>query len=159
MLEALREPNFRLRDRKKNISTDGITTVSWSPIAISKKKSILKRLPRMRSSSKSISVSNEFERVETVDGVVMRCYDFGGQQVFYPTHEFFLSSRSIYVAVFNAMQFDSVRLEYWMKKISVFGNRSTPVFVVGTHAESKTFTEQHSNKVEMEVKTILDKFD
>lgn len=42
-------------------------------------------------------------------------YDFGGQEVFYPTHQFFLSDRAVYLIVFDLSQSDHSRSEYWLK--------------------------------------------
>jgi GTPase SAR1 family protein len=36
-------------------------------------------------------------------GMKIQCYDMGGQMVFYPTHEFFMSGRSIYLVVFSIL--------------------------------------------------------
>jgi len=64
-------------------------------------------------------------------------WDLGGQEVFYPTHNFFLTSSSIYVVVFNLHRYDSSRVDYWMRSIRMLSGNSSraPVVVVGTHAD------------------------
>eukprot|EP01125_Pyxidicula_operculata_P003691 TRINITY_DN1493_c0_g1_i5.p2 TRINITY_DN1493_c0_g1~~TRINITY_DN1493_c0_g1_i5.p2 ORF type:complete len:2132 (-),score=469.27 TRINITY_DN1493_c0_g1_i5:6801-13196(-) len=64
-------------------------------------------------------------------------YDFGGQEVFYPTHQFFLNDRAIYIVVFNLADPPSGRAEYWLKKIRGISRKShpPPVIVVGTHLD------------------------
>src|SRR5690348_9776877 len=66
-------------------------------------------------------------------GVKYTCYDFGGQEVFYPTHEFFLSGKAVFVLVFNVMNEDHTRVNYWLKKIRTLSKPDIPVVaLVGT---------------------------
>ncbi len=44
----------------------------------------------------------------------LQCYDFGGQLVFYPTHQFFLTAHSIYLLVFNLVDSDLIPIHYWL---------------------------------------------
>ncbi len=70
-----------------------------------------------------------------------RCFDFGGQEIFYPTHELFLSSYAAYVVVFNMKRSSKSRIEYWLQKISARcsnGAKRPFVVVVGTNSESAT---------------------
>jgi hypothetical protein len=58
--------------------------------------------------------------------------------VYYPTHEFFLSARAVYIVVYNAARKDDPlsRVEYWLKKIQVFTRPERPmIFLVGTHLD------------------------
>ena len=64
------------------------------------------------------------------------CYDFGGQEVFYPTHEFFLSSRAVYLLVVNASNLNFKSLSYWLAKVNSYaGKRKPPVIIVGTNTD------------------------
>lgn len=45
------------------------------------------------------------------DQITFTVWDFGGQEVFYPTHQLFLSSRSIYVVMFRLTKVNLPRLE------------------------------------------------
>jgi GTPase SAR1 family protein len=38
-----------------------------------------------------------------VPKVVFDCWDFAGQEVFYSTHQYFISRKAIYLIVFNAV--------------------------------------------------------
>ena len=44
-------------------------------------------------------------------------WDFGGQEVFYPTHQFFVTQLCIYVVVFNCAEPNYWSLEYWARLI------------------------------------------
>lgn len=43
------------------------------------------------------------------DTVEFSAWDFGGQEVFYPTHQFFLTGRSVYLVVFSLVQPESFK--------------------------------------------------
>ena len=63
-------------------------------------------------------------------------WDLGGQEVFYPTHQFFLSPCSIYMIVFDVTQPDWERVTYWVRQIRASaGKANPPVIFVGTHVD------------------------
>lgn len=72
----------------------------------------------------------------------LKCYDFGGQvslnslpqEIFYPTHEFFMSSKAIYVVTVDASRYENRALRFWLKKIRQYASKPC-VFVVATHAD------------------------
>ena len=69
--------------------------------------------------------------------IVFSTWDMGGQLVFYPTHQFFLSNSAIYVVVFNMEDIQYPRIEYWMKQIKIIGAEcSSNIIMVGTHCEN-----------------------
>lgn len=57
------------------------------------------------------------EQTEEVTTVNFKIFDFGGQAVFYPTHQFFLTNDSIFLLLFKATEVGTARLEYWLKTI------------------------------------------
>ena len=64
-------------------------------------------------------------------------WDFGGQEIFDPTHQFFLSDRAFYLLCFSLARPSVQRIEYWLKQIRAV-RRQLPgpsVFLVGTHAD------------------------
>lgn len=63
--------------------------------------------------------------LELSDGVTISLWDFGGQEIFYPTHQLFLSSDSIYIFVFNFKKFNKSRINYWVKLINDIGGKSS----------------------------------
>ncbi|KAH3760136.1 leucinerich repeat kinase [Pelomyxa schiedti] len=64
-------------------------------------------------------------------------WDFGGQAVFLPTHQFFLTGRALYLVVFDLTNPHAHRIEYWLRQISktVKLPPTPPVILVGTHAD------------------------
>jgi Ran GTPase-activating protein (RanGAP) involved in mRNA processing and transport/GTPase SAR1 family protein len=66
--------------------------------------------------------------------VIFNSWDYAGQQIFYTTHQFFLSSRAIYVVCFNAAEHDSAKIDYWVNTIRLRSGDS-PIVLVGTHLD------------------------
>lgn len=57
-------------------------------------------------------------------------WDFGGQQIYHATHRFFLTKRTVYVAVIDTDVNDKQNdLDYWLHMIELMGDGS-PVFLV-----------------------------
>ncbi|MGQ4389689.1 COR domain-containing protein [Streptomyces sp. SAS_270] len=67
--------------------------------------------------------------------VVMRLstWDFGGQEIYHATHQFFLTDRSLFVLVWDAqIGWESTKLYYWLDMIKARAPRA-PVILVATH--------------------------
>jgi internalin A len=60
----------------------------------------------------------------------LNIWDFGGQEIQHSTHQFFLTTRSLYLLVVDARKGDQIGgIEYWLKLIESFGGDS-PIIVV-----------------------------
>ncbi|MEG4394618.1 leucine-rich repeat domain-containing protein [Microcoleus sp. BROC3] len=69
--------------------------------------------------------------------VKLNVWDFGGQEIYHATHQFFLTKRSLYLLVCNCRTSeDENRLEYWLKLIESFGDAS-PVILVGNKCDEQ----------------------
>ena len=84
------------------------------------------------------------------NSVTFNAWDLGGQEIYYPSHQFFLTSNSVYILVLNmvAPQFD--RVDYWLQLIrglGAAGRSKTLIYIVGTHADHPTCTEEHVNSI------------
>ncbi|EGC38713.1 hypothetical protein DICPUDRAFT_148631 [Dictyostelium purpureum] len=91
-----------------NISTDGINMDDWRPPS-----------------------------EDQSPAVTFSIWDFAGQEVYYSTHQFFISSRSVFIVVFDMSVYnpDEVsRVPYWLQCIEAFGGDSS-VILVGTHLD------------------------
>jgi len=64
-------------------------------------------------------------------------WDFGGQEIYHATHQFFLTKRSLYLLVCNCRTSEEEnRIEYWLKLIESFGGQS-PVIIVGNKKDEQ----------------------
>lgn len=63
--------------------------------------------------------------------VRLNIWDFGGQEIQHSTHQFFLTTRSLYLLVVDARKGDQLsNIEYWLKLIESFGGASPIIIVI-----------------------------
>lgn len=82
----------------------------------------------------------------------LNAWDFGGQEIYHSTHQFFLTKRSVYLFVWEARTDESlINFDYWLNIIRVLSN-SSPVLVVlnkiderRKEIDQKTISKQFSN--------------
>ncbi|WP_448265733.1 leucine-rich repeat domain-containing protein [Nostoc sp. DSM 114159] len=67
----------------------------------------------------------------------LNVWDFGGQEIYHATHQFFLTKRSLYLLVCNCRTSEEEnRIEYWLKLIESFGGQS-PAIIVGNKKDEQ----------------------
>ncbi|MEA5467065.1 leucine-rich repeat domain-containing protein [Leptothoe sp. PORK10 BA2] len=62
-------------------------------------------------------------------------WDFGGQEIYHTTHQFFLTERSLYILVADTRQ-DNTDFYYWLKVIELLGTNS-PVIIVKNEKQER----------------------
>jgi internalin A len=63
--------------------------------------------------------------------VKLNIWDFGGQEIQHSTHQFFLTTRSLYLLVVNARKGDQLsNIEYWLKLLESSGGASPIIIVI-----------------------------
>ncbi|MDQ2922225.1 MAG: GTP-binding protein, partial [Acidobacteriota bacterium] len=83
-----------------------------------------------------IEINDEMQVVQSeVKGegepVKLNIWDFGGQEIQHSTHQFFLTTRSLYLLVVDARKGDQLNnIEYWLKLIESFGGDSPIIIVI-----------------------------
>ncbi|MEE4001820.1 COR domain-containing protein [Tenacibaculum sp. FZY0031] len=71
-----------------------------------------------------------------LSNIKINLWDFGGQEILYGTHQFFLTQRSIYIFMWDSRpDNESEAFEYWLNIIKRLSNNS-PVIVVMNKADS-----------------------
>lgn len=73
------------------------------------------------------------------DRIEFSSWDFAGQDVYYSTHHLFLSTRAIYMVVFNIVDFKSSKVDYWVRSVLLRAPQA-PIIFVGTHVDEKGCT-------------------
>jgi GTPase SAR1 family protein len=69
--------------------------------------------------------------------LMLNTWDFGGQDIYRATHQFFLTKRSLYLVVWNArLGVEQGRLDYWLSTIRVLAP-DVPVLLVATHIDER----------------------
>jgi internalin A len=70
--------------------------------------------------------------------MTLRAWDFGGQEVYRVTHQFFFSRRALYLIVWNAREGqEQNEVEGWLRRIKLRVGPATRVMVVATHCEER----------------------
>ncbi len=63
--------------------------------------------------------------------IKLNIWDFGGQEIQHSTHQFFLTTRSLYLLVVDARKGDQLStIEYWLKLIESFAGNSPIIIVI-----------------------------
>jgi len=72
--------------------------------------------------------------------VTLSAWDFAGQDIYYTTHQFFLSEQSLYLLVFDLSKpLEHSKIEFWLQSIWA-RTKQAPVIIIGTHRDSKNCT-------------------
>ena len=67
--------------------------------------------------------------------ITVSAWDFAGQQIYGTTHQFFLSSRAVYLAVWDMQQpIDDSSMYNWLWTIRMYAP-TAPIIIVGTHRD------------------------
>jgi GTPase SAR1 family protein len=117
---------------KDESKTDGIQISDWwmsqagrqraASTAGGKQATGLKGLLKRLSKAQAVSADP--------DSICIHVWDFGGQEIMHATHQFFLTTRALYLLVLGGRQGrEDTDAEYWLDMIATFGADS-PVIVV-----------------------------
>lgn len=76
--------------------------------------------------------------------VTINMWDFGGQEIYHATHQFFLTKRSVYLFVWDARQEeDYVSFDYWLNIITLLSDNS-PIIIIQNKVDDRTKEIQQS---------------
>ena len=82
----------------------------------------------------------------------LNVWDFGGQEIYHATHQFFLTNRSLYIFVWDARQEEEYgRIDYWLHTIESFACDS-PIIIVVNKCDSRNSIKQ------LDLKSLKEKF-
>jgi internalin A len=89
--------------------------------------------------------------------ITFNTWDFGGQDIYRATHQFFLTKRSLYLVVWNArIEASQSNLDYWLKTIHILAP-DAPIVLVATHIDQRApdLDEQQYRKAYPQIANIL----
>jgi internalin A len=67
----------------------------------------------------------------------LNAWDFGGQQIYHATHQFFMTDRSPFLVLWNCrLGWENSRLRYWLDVTTARAPRA-PILLVATHADER----------------------
>ena len=83
---------------------------------------------------KSLELTHPTEANVTMQ---LNTWDFGGQEIYHATHQFFLTNRSLFLLAWNArLGFEQGKLYYWLDTIKALAPES-PILLVATHIDER----------------------
>ena len=97
---------------------------------------------------------NKYEEKDSTEGIDVRVWDyryknknyslniwdFGGQEIYHSTHQFFLTKRSLYVLVWDARAEEEYgRIDYWLRTIESFAEDSPIIIAINKCDEKVTW--------------------
>lgn len=82
-------------------------------------------------------------------------FDFAGQVVYYNTHQFFLTNRSIYLLVWNVrLGAEHSGLNFWLNSIDCHAPQC-PIFIIGTHIDEVSKFDISAEKLQQKYPQIV----
>ncbi len=124
------------------------------------KSSLLSRLHQEpfdpnRSQTHGIQIRKEIWRIDDQD-MLLRFWDFGGQEIMHATHRFFLTRRAVYLIVLDSRkEKDDSQVEYWLEHVRVYGGDAKVVIVINKVDENASFAinekairERHGDRIQ-----------
>ena len=116
----------------KNLVNTGLDSMSTDGIDIGK----------MNFSCKFMEPGTPPDQVQKTK-VELSLWDFAGQEIYYTTHQFFLSERAVYLLVWNMSKAEEdSRVEYWLKSIYARA-KNAPIIIVATHLDHAKCTKEY----------------
>lgn len=97
-------------------------------------------------------MNDNYEEKESTEGIdvktwvytnkkkkyTLNIWDFGGQEIYHSTHQFFLTKRSLYIFVWDARAEEEYgRIDYWLKTIESFAGDS-PIIICINKCDKNT---------------------
>ena len=115
LMKKLLDPNYPVKEGEED-STHGINIKPWH-----------------------LDVPfTEKETAMTTQPVTLHFWDFGGQDIYHATHQFFLTKRSLYLFVWEARREEETRsFDYWLNILKLLSDQS-PVIMVMNKADKRT---------------------
>lgn len=102
-------------------------------------KALKGKLDKTSDVTDGISIDDWQVDLEDGSTLTYSMWDFAGQSVYYNTHQFFLSSRAVYLLVWNVrLGSEYAGLDFWLSSISCHAPGAS-IFVVGTHIDQVIF--------------------
>lgn len=126
LVQALLHNIYQNEDKPPPKVTDGISICDWDV-----------SLDKINPIDPEGFQDTENKKAKNSSGqkLTFSVFDFAGQTVYYNTHQFFLTNRSVYLLVWNVrLGAEHSGLEFWLNSIDCHAP-FCPIFIVGTHID------------------------
>jgi internalin A len=97
-------------------------------------------IPNKESTTEGINIAQwQFDQDESSAPFTANIWDFGGQEIQYATHKFFLTERAVYVVVADNRA-QKTNFDYWLRIINFLGKKDSKVIVFLHDKENASVT-------------------
>jgi internalin A len=137
-LEILKQSSAAIINYCKSVFEESVTRLYEAKLLIVGeggvgKTCILKRLidnsfQVSATTTEGIDIHHWSFETDLTKSFLVNAWDFGGQEIYHATHQFFLTKRSLYIFVWTARN-DETRFDYWLNIIKLLSDNA-PVIVV-----------------------------
>ncbi|MFH0733039.1 MAG: COR domain-containing protein [bacterium] len=86
------------------------------------------KMPLKDETTRGIDIDSYFFKTKSKKKVKVNIWDFGGQQIYHATHQFFLTENALYALV-DDVRADKTDFNYWLNAIEVL-SKNSPVIIV-----------------------------
>ncbi len=88
-------------------------------------------------STEGIEIKRLNLKIEEIDDFKINIWDFGGQEIYHATHQFFITKRSLYILIWDATKEDHYSsFDYWLNIIKLLSS-SSPVIIVQNKIDNR----------------------
>ena len=153
---------------KQNLSTNGISIhrqIKFQMENEEEEENTTGGEEKKEEISTIVSEHSKISKNKNIKSIQFNAWDFGGQEVFYPTHRFFLTNNAVYIITFNLSLLMNPerkieaegRISYWMQQVrlSTISSKQKLIYLVGTHLDSVM---DQFNQVEEALEMLKNKF-
>ncbi len=89
-------------------------------------------MPTPKESTHGIEIHDHIFACQDGKDFTMHVWDFGGQEIYHATHQFFLTKRSLYVLVADVRKEDT-NFDYWLQVVELLSDNSPVIIVQNRH--------------------------
>lgn len=111
-------------------------------------------LPEEEETTRGIDIQQYTFDIDEQNTFVVNVWDFGGQEIYHATHQFFLTRRSLYVLVDSTREdektVNDASFKYWLQVVDLFGGGS-PLLILQNEVGGRS--------KELDLKSMMGQFD
>ena len=111
-------------------------------------------LPEEEETTRGIDIQQYTFDIDEQNTFVVNVWDFGGQEIYHATHQFFLTQRSLYVLVDSTREdektVNDASFKYWLQVVDLFGGGS-PLLILQNEVGGRS--------KELDLKSMMGQFD
>lgn len=106
---------------------------------------LIKEKPKTLKTTEGIEIRHWPISTTTIKDFRVNIWDFGGQEIYHSTHQFFLTKRSLYLFVWEARKDEHlINFDYWLNIIKLLSNSSPVIIVLNKIDERLKTIDEHS---------------